>query len=81
MTARLEIELRELNVFVIVTDSSSMTGAAARLGMTQSAVSQVITKLEGHLGAKLLDRSVRPISVTNAGHTFYERAVSILEQA
>ncbi len=58
-----------------------MTAAGARLGMTQSAVSQTIAGLEASLGAQLFDRSVRPPRLTAAGGVLYDRARTLLDSA
>lgn len=64
-----------------VIEAQSMTVAAQRLGMTQSAVSQTINSLEQKLGATLIDRSVRPLSMTMAGRVLYEKTLQILDNA
>ncbi len=51
-----------------------MTSAARRLGVAQPALSQAIAALETELGLKLLERHARGVSLTPAGHTFYEKA-------
>jgi len=59
--------LRLLVIFEAVARSGSMRNAAARLNVTQPAVTQAIRELEDHVGAKLLDRSTRPARLTEAG--------------
>jgi DNA-binding transcriptional LysR family regulator len=54
--------------------TGSITAAAARLGTTASAVSRAITRLEKRLGAQLLRRSTRRISVTDIGAQYLEQA-------
>jgi len=75
------LSLRMLEVFVAIVREDGLTAAARRLGMTQSAVSQVIASLEAGLGAQLIDRSTRPPRLTLLGVTFHERAVHLLQQA
>ena len=58
-----------------------MTLAAARLGVSQSAVSQLIKRLETDLGCALLDRSVRPPQLTHAGRTLRTLAQDLLSHA
>lgn len=70
-----------LEVFVSVMREDGMTAAAKRLGMTQSAVSQIITTMEAGFDAQLIDRSVRPVRLTLLGTAVYERAVELLRQA
>lgn len=56
-----------LAVFQAVTETRSMTRAARRLGLTQSAVSQCMARLEHGLGTALFDRATRPLRLTPAG--------------
>src|SRR5690349_11278852 len=60
-------ELRGLVVFAQLAESMSFTRAAERLGMTRSAVSKHIANLESQLGAQLLTRTTRKLSLTDAG--------------
>ena len=73
--------LRALEVFAAVAEQRSLTAAAATLGITQSAVSQLLKQLEGELGQKLVDRTVRPVSLTAAGVALRGRAVQLLADA
>jgi len=75
------LSLRMIETFVAVVQQDSMTSAAARLGTTQSAVSQAITAIEAGLGTPLIDRSVRPMQLTLFGSKFYEHAVELLRRA
>ncbi|MCI2392912.1 LysR family transcriptional regulator [Aliiroseovarius sediminis] len=75
------ITLWGVEVFVAAADESSISVAARRLGASPSSVSQQITNLEGALGATLLDRSARPMSLTPAGALFLKRAQAILNEA
>ena len=81
MTAKPIVDLRALDVFVAVIDAGGMTAAARRLGTTQSAVSQTVAQLEAALGAQLLDRSVRPPTLTLPGGVLYARARGLLDGA
>jgi len=74
-------DLRSLRVFVMVAEAGGMTSAARQLGLTQSSVSQIIGNLEEALGSALFDRSVRPLALTAAGTTLYERGRVILAEA
>jgi len=73
--------LRALEVFAAVAEQRSLTAAAATLGITQSAVSQLLKQLEGELGQPLVDRAVRPVSLTAAGVALRARAVQLLADA
>ena len=57
--------------FQRVAEAGSFTGAARRLGMSKSAVSAAITRLEKRLGVRLLDRTTRRVSLTEAGRAFF----------
>lgn len=70
----LPFDAKALAIFVAVVETRSMSDAAKKLAMTQSAISQAIKLLEGELGVMLLDRSMRPMRVTAAGNTVYASA-------
>jgi DNA-binding transcriptional LysR family regulator len=67
--------LREMEMFVGVVNAGSFSSAARDLNTTQPAVSKAIALLEARLGVRLLVRSTRRVSPTEAGMAFYERAV------
>jgi len=73
--------LAAMRIFVRVVERGSMSAAARDLGIGQPAVSERIDRLEAHLGASLLRRNTRTISVTDAGAAFYERSKLALEAA
>lgn len=70
--------LNALVVFVRVAESRSFTAAAQRLGLTSSAVSKAVSRLEGELGVRLLNRSTRLVTLTNDGASFFDRCRDIL---
>jgi DNA-binding transcriptional LysR family regulator len=76
-----QIELRALEVFVTVADTGNMTVAAAKLGMTQPAVSQILKHLEDEVGSPLLDRELRPLRLTPSGTALFARAKQLLWDA
>jgi len=66
--------------FVAVVEAGGFTPAAARLGLSRAAVSKHIQHLEERLGARLLQRTTRRVSVTAAGRAFYEQCRRILAE-
>src|SRR3954447_3678764 len=62
-------DLYDLAAFAVVAEQSSFTRAAAELGMSQSALSHAIGALEDRLGVRLLSRTTRRVSTTEAGET------------
>jgi len=73
--------LREMEMFVRVVEAGSFSAAARDLNMGQPAVSKTIASLEDRLGVRLLTRSTRKLSPTEAGTAFYERAVRAIGEA
>ncbi len=63
----LDFDLAALRVFLAVFESGGMSAAARRLGMTQSAVSQSVARLEAGFGMALFERASRPLQPTAAG--------------
>ena len=72
-------QLGGMAVFVQVVDTGSFTAAGRRLGLDKSAVSKQVSRLEVQLGQKLLHRTTRALSLTEAGQLLYERAAQSLE--
>lgn len=66
--------LGDIAVFVRVVDEGSFTKAAERLELSRSVVSKYVTRLEDRLGVRLLNRTTRRLSLTEAGQVFYERS-------
>lgn len=64
--------------FARVVEAGSFAGAAKRLGVSVSSVSRQVAELESHLGARLLNRTTRRISLTEPGRVFHERSVQLL---
>ncbi|MGR3453703.1 LysR family transcriptional regulator [Pseudooceanicola sp.] len=75
------ITLWGIEVFVATAEERSISAAARRLGVSPSAVSQQLTNLEAALGATLLLRNARPVTLTAAGEAFRRRAAAILNEA
>ncbi len=77
--ARLEVNRSgEMEVFVRVVEQGSFSAAARTLGMTPSAVSKLIVRLEERLAVRLLNRSTRQIKLTSEGCVFYESSIRVL---
>ncbi len=70
-----------VEVFIATADEGSVSAAATRLGASPSAVSQQISNLETALGATLMDRAARPVTLTPAGEIFRPRAQAVLHEA
>ena len=64
-------DFNALAVFALVAEERNFRAAADRLGVTRSAVSQAIRKLERDIGAVLLQRTTRSVSLTEAGERLY----------
>jgi DNA-binding transcriptional LysR family regulator len=73
--------LAAMEAFVRVIDTGSFSGAARQLHVGQPAVSKLIAQLEDRLGVRLVLRSTRGLSPTEAGQNFYERAKRAIEEA
>ncbi len=69
-----------MRVLLQVVDSGSFARAAEALGLSNPAVTRQVASLERHLGARLLNRTTRRLSLTDAGAEFCARARLILEQ-
>ena len=70
--------LSAMEVFVRVVQAGSFSAAARDLALTPSAVSKQIGRLEDRLGARLLNRTTRQLSLTEVGRGYFERAGQIL---
>lgn len=72
--------LSAMTVFVRVIELQSFSLAASDLGVSSSSVSKQVSHLEAHVGAALLERTTRRLSVTEAGAAYYEKCQHILSQ-
>ena len=68
----------EMAVFVGVVEAQNFSAAARNLKLTPSAVSKLIGRLENRLGARLLNRTTRQVSLTDEGRTYYQSCLPIL---
>jgi DNA-binding transcriptional LysR family regulator len=73
--------LAAMETFVRVVEAGSFSRAAQQLNVGQSAVSKTVAQLEEKLGVRLLRRSTRNLSVTEAGQRFYDRALQAIQEA
>ena len=70
--------LQAMSVFVSVAELRGFAPAARRLGLAPSAVTRLVAALEEHLGTRLLQRTTRSVTLTDAGTRYLERARRIL---
>lgn len=69
-----------MQLFVRTVETGSLSKAALDLGMTQPTVSKYLTSLEQGIGARLVNRNTRGLSLTDVGTLYYEKCKQILEQ-
>ena len=72
--------LTDIAVFVQVVETGSFTSAAERLGLSRSVISKYIGRLEDRLAARLLNRTTRRLSLTEAGQAFFTRSRQGLQE-
>ena len=72
------VELRQLRYFVRIVEVGSVSRASQSLHVAQPALSQQVSRLEQELGTRLLSRSVRGVTPTDAGQAVYQHARRIL---
>lgn len=75
------VDFLEMQAFIAVVTEGSFTAAAERLETDKARVSRIVRRMEEKLGARLLNRSTRHLSVTEVGRDYFERASSILAAA
>lgn len=78
MAALLSNRSGEMEVFSAVVERGGFSAAAKLFGMTPSAVSKLVTRLEARLGARLINRSTRKLQLTAEGQAFHQRCLTIL---
>src|SRR5215470_9303741 len=71
-------KLQAIKAFTYVAERRGFTAAAKKLGMSASAVTKGIARLEDELGTQLFNRTTRRIALTDYGQDFYERCTRIL---
>lgn len=73
-------QLSGLKAFCRVVDAGGFSAAAVELNVSHTVVSKQVRQLETMLGAQLLNRTTRKLSLTEAGHTYYDYARRILDE-
>ena len=68
-------------IFARVVEAGSFSAAARRLDLSKSMVSKEVTRLEKSLGARLLNRTTRQLSLTEIGAVFYEHCARVVQEA
>jgi DNA-binding transcriptional LysR family regulator len=74
------MELRQLKAFIAIAETGTFTAGAARVHITQAAISMQLKQLETEVGAPLFIRAPRRVILTEAGEALLERARSILRE-
>jgi DNA-binding transcriptional LysR family regulator len=77
----LRTSLRQIELFVATAQKSSVTQAAAAVGITQSAASMALAEFEGQLGTRLFDRIGKRLVLNEDGRILYPKAVELMERA
>ncbi len=72
--------LDEINAFTLVADARSFTQGARRLGVSGAQVSKLVARLENRLGARLLNRTTRDVSLTDTGRAYLARARELVAE-
>jgi len=72
-------QLEDMNLFIHVVDAGGISRAADQMSLAKSAVSRRLVDLETRLGVRLLNRTTRTSSLTEAGRNYYERAIKIVD--
>jgi DNA-binding transcriptional LysR family regulator len=75
------MKLVGMGIFAKVAEAKSFSEAARRLGISKSLVSKEVTRLEKALGARLLNRTTRQLSLTEFGAAFYEHCARVVQEA
>jgi DNA-binding transcriptional LysR family regulator len=70
--------LTGMRVFTTVVDAGSFAAAADKLDLSRGMTSRYLAQIEKHLGVRLLNRTTRRLSLTEAGENYYERAAQVL---
>ncbi|SEM51757.1 DNA-binding transcriptional regulator, LysR family [Stigmatella aurantiaca] len=71
-------KLNDILAFMAVVDAGSFVAGGQALGLTRSAAGKAVARLEDRLGARLLNRTTRTLSLTDEGRVLYERGLQVL---
>lgn len=72
--------LTRMRAFIDVVEAEGFSAAARKIGRSKALLSKYVRELEDDLGALLLNRTTRQFSLTETGHTYYQRAVEIIRE-
>lgn len=72
-------QLEDMNMFIRVVDAGGISRAAEQMDIAKSAISRRLVGLETRLGVSLLNRTTRTSSLTEAGQSYYERAIKVID--
>jgi DNA-binding transcriptional LysR family regulator len=72
--------LTRMRAFIDVVEAEGFSAAARKIGRSKALLSKYVRELEDELGALLLNRTTRQFSLTEAGHTYYQRASEIIRE-
>lgn len=75
----MRITVRQLEIFAAICQEQTITGAAAKIGLSQAATSQALAELENLLERKLFDRHGRRVVLNAAGRELFPEAVQVLD--
>lgn len=81
VTNKLIALLPDLATYIVVVNEGSFTAAAKKLGVTPSALSKLITRLESALSVKLFERTTRRLLITESGKKIYQQSAIMVEAA
>jgi DNA-binding transcriptional LysR family regulator len=73
-------DLGDLSLFLAVVEAGSFVAGGQAMGLTRSAAGKAVSRLEGRLGVRLLNRTTRRLSLTEEGRTLHERGLRILAE-
>ncbi|MEX3856545.1 LysR family transcriptional regulator [Paraburkholderia sp. BR10923] len=80
MSSNKPLDMHAVQIFVAVAEEGSMSAAAARMGISQSGVSQIVRQLEEELGVVLVNRTTRPLALTPFGIALRNRGAVLSEE-